>query len=255
MTGIAASNGDRLRFSVGRVLSDTFSSFFSNFTKFMLLGIAAYAPPIFIWDETADYRVILLARQVLRGDNVTTPLVFSYVVGVVTLIGTFALIAFTTACIIYGSIETIRYNRVGFRAMILKATNVFVPVILATLLLYVMAAIGLVVFVIPGVILILMLSATIPLIVDEQKNPIEAMRQSRDLTRGHRFEILGGFLVCDALMVIVFFIVVFALVLFGPTAVEIGLVTFAAAFGSLISCFLAAAYVNLRLAKDGTGIR
>lgn len=61
----------------------------------------------------------------------------------------------------------------------------------ATLLAGVVVAIGFVLLIVPGVILALMFMFATYIVIDRGRGPIEAMKESRNITRGHRWQLLG----------------------------------------------------------------
>ncbi len=90
---------------------------------------------------------------------------------------------------------------------IFSGKDVFLPVLLTSLLVGVATGIGFVLCVVPGVVLGLGLSMALPLVVDRGLGPIEALQQSWTMTTGHKGEVflyglasfvlvLAGFLAC-----------------------------------------------------------
>jgi uncharacterized membrane protein len=64
----------------------------------------------------------------------------------------------------------------------------------AYVLVFVITIIGFILLIVPGLILSVVLSFTLMLVVDRSLGPIEAMKESARLTRGHRWNLLWLFL-------------------------------------------------------------
>jgi hypothetical protein len=65
----------------------------------------------------------------------------------------------------------------------------------ASILLVLAVAIGLVLLIVPGIIFMLMFMFTTFIVIERELGPIEAMKESRRITRGHKWQLLGFLLV------------------------------------------------------------
>ena len=63
--------------------------------------------------------------------------------------------------------------------------------LLASLLLGITIAVGLVLLIVPGIIFTLMFLFTTFIVIDRELGPIEAMKESHRITRGHKWPLLG----------------------------------------------------------------
>ena len=61
----------------------------------------------------------------------------------------------------------------------------------ASILLMLAVAIGLVLLIVPGIIFMLMFMFTTFIVIERELGPIEAMKESRRITRGHKWQLLG----------------------------------------------------------------
>jgi uncharacterized membrane protein len=130
---------------------------------------------------------------------------------------------------VYGfSLKVARGQAYAFNDL-LSGMPVFVPLVIANILTDIAVVIGLVFLVVPGVIIALGLSMTMPLIVDKRLGPIDALSASWTLTTGNK-----GMLFIFALLSI-------ALVVAGMCACVVGVLLVIP-----ILC-IAHAYVYLRL--------
>lgn len=251
-----APAGGRAEFSVGKVLGDTFSTYFGNFIPFTLLGIVIYVPYL--------VAIAALAGGLVASTQSSLQLIRTYgvVAGLASFLVTFVLGAFVTAGITYGSIEHMSGRRYNFGALLGRAFRAFIPVAFASLLVGIIIGLGLMLLIVPGIILYLMFAVTIPVIVAETEGPTDAMGRSSRLTSGYRWGILGGYIVCLILLMAVSFVL--ALVIGALAAAGGGLagsivLTIVSLLSNSISagisgCFAAAVYVSLRQVKEGAGI-
>jgi hypothetical protein len=77
----------------------------------------------------------------------------------------------------------------------------FVPVFLTSLLVQVLVSLGLVFLVVPGVFLAVMLLVSTVACILEDRSPVEALKRSRELTRGNRWQVLGLVLILALLVI------------------------------------------------------
>jgi uncharacterized membrane protein len=63
--------------------------------------------------------------------------------------------------------------------------------LLASLLLSILVLLGLILFIVPGIIFLMMFWFTLLIVVDREFGPIEAMKESKRITYGHKWELLG----------------------------------------------------------------
>jgi hypothetical protein len=62
---------------------------------------------------------------------------------------------------------------------------------------------GLMFLIVPGIIVSVLWSVSAPIVIAEGKSPLQALKRSVDLTRGHRWLIFAGMLVCALIGVII----------------------------------------------------
>ena len=132
-------------------------------------------------------------------------------------------------------------------------------IVLASVLVSIPIVIGFVLLVLPGLMVMVVLWVTIPAVVSERLGPLAAMKRSHELTRGHRWSILGVVLVFLLLLIGVGVAFQYA---FLPLGVMAGypVVTshIIGAFNNLAYIFgsIAAAYgyVHLKMEKEGTSV-
>jgi hypothetical protein len=77
----------------------------------------------------------------------------------------------------------------------------FVPVFLTSLLVQVLVSLGMVFLIVPGVFLAVMLLVSTVACILEDRSPVEALKRSRELTRGNRWRVLGLVLILALLFI------------------------------------------------------
>jgi uncharacterized membrane protein len=67
----------------------------------------------------------------------------------------------------------------------------FLKYLLATIIVGIVVALGIVLLIVPGIIFALMFAFTPFIVVDRQLGPIDAMKESKRITYGHKWQLLG----------------------------------------------------------------
>lgn len=133
-------------------------------------------------------------------------------------------------------------------------------VVLAAILRGILVVLGMILFIIPGVIVWLAFCLALPVCVVEKRNAVDAFGRSRDLTRGQRWRLCLLFFVYIILAMIPGLIVGaiggLATVMFADTGRSINLLLSALSSGFsgiLLYTGVGCAYVELRKLKEGAG--
>lgn len=163
----------------------------------------------------------------------------------------------------YAAIMTSQAKPISIRGAISQGMTMLLPVLGLSLFVGIMALFGFLALIVPGIIIVTMYYVSIPALVFERNGIGAAMRRSRELTKGHRWQVVGLAGVASVVMFVT--IIAFSLV-FGMIAVAIGgsfgnlLATLlgyavgaiAAAFNALV---VAGAFFELRRIKEGTSLK
>jgi hypothetical protein len=96
-----------------------------------------------------------------------------------------------SAFVMYGTEQHVRGAHVSFEPALRRGIDVVLSVWLTTLLLWAIFSLGKLMFIIPYFIARMILFVTIPVAVLEKTGPLHALSRSRELTRGHRWALLG----------------------------------------------------------------
>lgn len=240
-------------FAVGEVVNTAARLFRRKAGVFTALSLAGFAP---VFVATVGVVVIMVAVVPEASAPAMAGLVVLYSVV------TFAGFGWSQAAIIYCGVRTLRAEPPTIGQAARRALPKILPVAAVSLLGGMAAALGMVFLVVPGIVLWLMFWVAVPVAVVEG-GVISALRRSHQLTRGHKWTILG-----------LAFVLVLALWL-GAAVVMAGPVIAAAAADGLVGEFIAlfaqlgavlivqvliwavwgvvaaASYYHLRLAAEG----
>jgi len=251
MTDIASDGASVLpEFRIGTIVSQTFSTLFSNIFKILGVGLLVYVPVYAL--------MAFLGLQSSQTGTIDPSQIYMMILPMV-----FMMIAAYVAqtAIVYAAVESLAGKSATFGKMLSTGLRYILPVIGATLIITVLYSIGVMLLVIPGIIVLLMLSVTVPVIVAENKSVFEALKRSAELTKGYRWQILGAFIVTFLalwlLMVGIMLVGGLLTALVGTLGAVVMLalsaLTGAVSFG-LMGTVTASIYTNLRAAKEGTSV-
>jgi hypothetical protein len=131
----------------------------------------------------------------------------------------------------------------------------FFPILGVVICVVFACALGGLMLIVPGIIWFVMWSVAVPACVVERLGPIQSMRRSAALTKGHRWKIFGIFVLLFVLTLICQAVLVRVLLSAGGVwTYIIGLRTWSAlviAFGVIVTTII---YHDLRAAKEGADI-
>ena len=121
------------------------------------------------------------------------------VAGVGTIVS-FVVTSFIGAGIMNFSLKVARGAPYAFGDLF-GAVQVFGPVLVANLVMFIAVFVGLLFFIVPGIIATLGLCMTLPLIIDKNLGPIEALTESWKLTDGHKVNLFVYSLIAFGLFI------------------------------------------------------
>lgn len=170
------------------------------------------------------------------------------------------------AGVTYAVIRTMRGGRPTFYATVTQALRALPQVAVAGLLTTIVLVLGLLCFIVPGIVLFFMLWVVVPVAVVERRFG-SALTRSHALTRGHKWPLLGLTLIMVVLWAIVLAVTIpIALLVFeipeGPILFrvnwlvqtpEIPVMVGGMIGQSMWATVLAVAYHDLRVLKEGPG--
>lgn len=173
-------------FESGKILSETLSIYFSNFVPFLLLTAVALAPMF--------GSLFLLVNAAARQDK--NAILSSLVFLVLSAIACWQL---ATASITYGVFQQMRGADASIGDCLGKGLSSLLPVIGVVFVQTLGILVGLMACIVPGVILALRWTVSIPVAVEERPGVFETLRRSSSLTDGYRGAIFGVLFVINFL--------------------------------------------------------
>ena len=239
MTDTTAPTGREFR--IGPIFTRSWSIYAANFLMFTLVAIVAGLPNQLGGDFESSVGV---ARSII----VFIVSMILYFVG--------------QAVILYGAFQAMRGRKVMIGDAIGRAFSRFFSLLGISVLVGFGVAIGFMLLIVPGIILALRWAVAVPACVVENKGPLESMRRSAELTKGHRWKIFGIW-VLIAIVAIVVLIIAGTLAGLGVVAAPQGLgrVVIAAVISLILTAIVTAysyvlntmIYHDLRTVKEGVG--
>ena len=161
------------QFTVGSVLSRTYSTLFSNPVVFLFLSLLVLIP------------IAFLELNMPKGSTASSG--FQIIRTILSLM--------TEGAVAYGVFQIRRGNVASIGESISNGMARFGSLLYASFLTGFATTLGMLLFVIPGLILTCMWAVTIPACVVERVKATDGMSRSSDLTQGYRMKIMGLYLV------------------------------------------------------------
>ncbi len=254
-TALSLTSSGTDSFQVGATINQMFTAFSKAPLQLLLIAgvpallhLPAYLKQMSImtavFRHSGDPQAMAMAAQSAGGGFLAS--LVSFAGSILSIIAIGALIS--------GSFQLMSGEKPQLSSWMRSGLSRFWAIIGASILVSLGAGLGMALLIVPGVILALMWSAAIPSCVIERQGPIKCLGRSASLTKGHRWALLGLF-VLVVIVALILYGVVFGLLFLthSPTAMAIGLLfvaTVGMTFGSLLQ---ASVFRNLRLAKEGIG--
>jgi hypothetical protein len=165
------------KLSSGQVLNETFSIFFANFPAFALISGLVLSPMIAlsVWQNSLPKNA--------------SPMLFAAGAGVLLL--SILLTPVVTGALTYGVFQHVRGKKASVSDCLRTGFKHLFPVLGVSLLTGLLAGIGSLFCVIPGLIIATMLCAAIPAAVIERPGVFASLSRSRSLTEGQRWSVFG----------------------------------------------------------------
>lgn len=233
-----------LQLRAGEVLGTSFSIFFKNIIAFTILSAIVYLPILAYTVMLSSGELSLSKIQtwdwLLAGSRMTLDFI-------------------AAAAVTYGVVEQLRGNHAGIGKCLGVGLARLFPVLAVGLLVALCVLGGLFLLVIPGIIIMMMLSVAVPAAVVERPGIFGALKRSKELTDGHKGAIFVVFFVLGLIKMGITYgvqktamsnisslddIKIYMFVLLGVSIV----------MGALGAVASAVIYNNLRQIKDGVDL-
>lgn len=174
------------KFDNGKILSEAFAIYFSNLLPFLLLTAVALSPMLITLAmvsgsaETQDAGLMLASILLLALSFVLCP-------------------QLATASITYGVFQQMRGRDATIGDCLGKGLSSLFSVLWLVIVQTLGILLGLVLFIVPGIILALRWAVSVPAAVEERGGALEALKRSAYLTDGHKGAIFGVLFVLNFL--------------------------------------------------------
>lgn len=247
-----ATLGQPGRFEIGRVFSNTFGVIGRNIG--LCVGLAALfagLPTLIIRMSTQSQINAMLEPGAMPDPSAAFR--NSYITIIAGLIS-FVCTLLLQSALVRATIEDLNGKRPSFGDCIQIAIRFLLPTLAIGLLVGLGAGIGLMLLIVPGVILWLGWSMSVPVLIQERQGVFGSMSRSRALTKGSRWSLFGLFLILIVIAMIIQWGILLVLVLFGGIIAEIGAALVQTVVSMVLSIATAVSYVELRQAKEGASI-
>jgi hypothetical protein len=240
--------------SIGRVFQRALSAIALNPIVILALALVVGALPSLL--VTYIFAEAGLSSQ----GTLQSGFSFTHLIGAAFLSAVVSVVvsAFVQGALTRATVSANEGRRATFAESFSAALGVLLPLIGLSLLFGIAVAIGFVLLIVPGVILLLMWAVAVPALVVERHGIMTAFARSAELTKGARWKILGLFLVVILaywlLSVILGFVgltVYSASSLSLTTGNLLGSIIIGTVFNALWGTIQPSLYVELRQSKEG----
>jgi hypothetical protein len=172
-------------FEMGRVVSRTFGAIGRNWVSFFSLAVFAVAPQLILGaylgvGALARGRAIEPGQLVHLWGKMGIAYLFGLVLGSVL-----------QAALVHGTVSDLNGKKASFADCLQTGLRTCLPVIGLSIVFGIALMFGLVLLVVPGVLMFLAWAVIVPVLVVEKTGVFGAFGRSAELTKGHRWAILG----------------------------------------------------------------
>ncbi len=173
------------RFEMGRVASRTFGAIGRNVATFFTLAILAVAPQLVL-------SAYLGVGDIARGHAILPSQFaqFYSALGIVSLVS-LVLGAVLQAALTHGTVSDLNGQKASFGSCLQTGLRTCFPVIGLSIVFGIALVFGFILLIVPGVLMMLAWSVVVPVLVVEKTGVFGSFGRSAELTKGHRWAILG----------------------------------------------------------------
>jgi hypothetical protein len=243
------------RFDIGRVFSNTFSVMGRNIGLWLGLALIFSAIP------TLVLQYVILS-PLTGGGDLTDPnlsadpsFLWKYYVGTFAgILISLVLSSLLSSSLIRATIEDMSGRTPSIGDCIKTALAVLLPTIGVGLVVGIAVMIGLALLIVPGIILWLRWSVSVPVLVQERQGVFGSMGRSAALTSGSRWSLFGLFLILVIVSIAIEWLVGMVVPALGTWLSLITEALVQSVLSMVISTATAVSYAELRQVKEGTSV-
>jgi hypothetical protein len=184
-------------FSIGRVVSRTFSVIGRNAIPFFALGLVAAVPQV-------AFSALLQRNMLTSGTIDPTAIGPGFWFGLAgSWLLAIVLVFFLQAALVQATVRSLNGQSVSIGDAFMTALRVVIPLIALGIVSTIGIAVGFVLLVFPGLMLACAWVVCVPALVVERAGILGSLSRSAELTRGHRWAILGLFVLYIIALIVI----------------------------------------------------
>jgi len=230
-------------FTVGSVLSKTWSTLMKNPILFVGLTLMGLVPATII-------TIVLLMLMASSGSG------SAIFIAVIVLIITGALTLVFQAAVCYGVFLVLRNEKTSFGHILARSLSSVITLVLLAIAIGIATGVGIMLFVIPGLIIMTMVAVAVPVCVVEKKGVFASINRSTELSKGYRLKIFALVLIVGIVIWLINNVVSSLVVSIVPSSViAMIIVMIIVAIPQTYSNVMASImYYDLRNVKEGVSV-
>jgi hypothetical protein len=227
---------------LGRIFDRTTSIYTRNLVPFSLVALVASIPPL-----------LLVAGVGIGAANPVVGMSPGAMVLIWLLSVSLGLLS--QAILVYGAFQDMRGRPVNLSESVNVGLARLVPIIGLTFLTVFGIAIGFMLLLVPGLMLLTRWFVAVPVCMVERVGPVDSLRRSSQLTAGHRWKVFGTILLLYIGAGIVSQIITVTMAAIGGSMLALlGSLIWNTIWGAFFATFVVVTYYELRSAKEGIDI-
>lgn len=250
----SATLGGADKFRIGRVFNNSFAVIGRNIG--LCLGLAflfSGLPAIVIRLLTQPQIDAILQAEPGAAANPAAMFGNPWVTISASLIS-FVLALLLQSALVRATIEDLNGKRPTFGDCIQIAIRFLLPTLGIGLLVGLGSALAMIALVVPGIILWLGWSVSVPVLIQERLGVFGSMSRSRVLTKGNRWPLFGLFLILIIIAAVIQWAIALVVLLFGGIVAYVAAALVQTVVSMVLSIAAAVSYVELRQVKEGTSV-
>jgi hypothetical protein len=236
------------------VFNSTFGVITRNIGLCVGLALLFSGVPTFLFQLWSDAHMAGLASGDPSGLNDPNAVMRDSVFTVVFALVYFMLSLLLQSALVRATIEDLNGKRPAFGDSVQIALRCLLPTVGIGILVAIGVGLASVALLVPGIILWLGWSVSVPVLVQERLGVFGSMSRSRALTKGTRWSLFGLFLILAILAIVIQLILGTAVYLFGGIIGSVVGALVSAIMSTVMSTATAVSYVELRQVKEGTSV-
>ena len=199
-------NYELKEYGIGELIGKAFNIYFSKFFILVAISIVMYAPFTFIFK---NFYGNIFNINVMSSNPMGMLLPTFKMIGSASSLSILVSIILTIVTVLIVSNHILKKQMPASKILSISLSKFF-PVLGVIILTWLVVMAGLILFIVPGIIWMLMFCLASVVVVIENKSPVKAMKRSAALTKGSKGSILGLFILMGIIIAVIQGIIEFA---------------------------------------------